>query len=102
MSTNLVGPPHHQVGEHSDPQDGAEKRGHKIPSGRLEHRRFNHVIRNCPTINRVTVMRVMDSSSTTPHCDDEESAETGHVVLTGLRTSGSVSHSGNTMGSRSR
>lgn len=37
VSTNLMSPPHHQVGENSDPQDGADKRHGKIPPGRLEN-----------------------------------------------------------------
>lgn len=40
-STNLMSPPHHQVGENSDPQDGANKRHGKIPPGRLENTKDN-------------------------------------------------------------
>jgi len=33
--TDLMSPPHHHVGEHPDPQDGADERTRKILSGLL-------------------------------------------------------------------
>lgn len=39
-----MSPPHHHVGEDSDPQDGAEKRDNKIPPGRLETKDISHLV----------------------------------------------------------
>lgn len=43
MSANLVSPPHHQVGENCDPQDGANKRDDKIFPGCLENTKLVHM-----------------------------------------------------------
>lgn len=37
VPTNLVSPPHHQVGEHSNPQDGANERHGEVFLGCLEN-----------------------------------------------------------------
>ena len=36
-STDLMSPPHHQIGENSDPQDGADKRHGKESPGCLKN-----------------------------------------------------------------
>lgn len=78
---DLMCPPHHEVGEDSDPQNRAKEGDHEEPPGFLDQGQ-----------------REVKPCSTTL----QDGGGGGTFVFTWFRTSGTVSHSGKMMGSRKR
>ena len=83
--TDLMSPPHHEVGEDSNPHYGSQEGDHKEFSGFLRDKVGGIKAKHCWDIN-----------------DTSADLRSMSRVFTWLRTSGTVSHRGRIMGSRKR